>query len=379
MAQAHITPQMLGWARERAGLSVSALARKLHVKDDKVEAWEEGDRRPTFRQAQNLARHTHVPFGYLFLREPPQEELPIPDLRTVGDHKPQGISADLRDTLREVIQRQLWYREYQQDRDADPVAVVASMGSGAAVDEVVRDMRDHLGVPAHPERGTWEEYFRSLVERIESLGIMVMRNSMVGTNTSRPLDVGEFRGFAIADRYAPVIFINTADCEEARLFTLIHELAHIWLGESGISDGEPATPHRAEKLCNAVAAEFLVPEVEFRPLWEPDQEWRQNLPALAARFHVSQWVIARRARELNLISEDEYRAYVQQKLAERRDGNRQGQPSFHRLQRARISTRFAQAVASEALSGRLLLRDAHRLTGIRPHKLADFARRELGL
>ncbi|WP_435105535.1 ImmA/IrrE family metallo-endopeptidase [Arhodomonas sp. AD133] len=379
MAQAHITPQMLGWARERAGLSVPALAQKLNVKDEKVEAWEEGDLRPTFRQAQNLARLTHVPFGYLFLREPPEEELPIPDLRTVGDHKPQGISADLWDTLREVIQRQLWYREYQQNRDADSVAVVGSMGSRAAVDEIVGDMRDHLGVPAHPERGTWEEYFRHLVERIESLGIMVMRNSMVGTNTSRPLDVGEFRGFAIADRYAPVIFINTADCEEARLFTLIHELAHIWLGESGISDGEPATPHRAEKLCNAVAAEFLVPEAEFRPLWEPDQEWRHNLAGLAARFHVSQWVIARRARELNLITEDQYRVYVQQKLAERRDGNRHGQPSFYRLQRGRISTRFAQAVVSEALSGQLLLHDAQQITGIRPHKLAEFARRELGL
>lgn len=379
MARAQINPSMLTWARMRAGLDVPALARKLYVKEGRVHAWEQGEAAPTFRQAQQFAHHVHAPFGYLFLHEPPTEDLPIPDLRTVGEHRPHGLSVNLKDTLRDVVQRQRWYREYQLDREANPVEVVGAAAESDSVLEIVASMRDALDVPAHPARGTWEEYLRDLVARIESLGILVMRTNIVGANTHRPLDVDEFRGFAIADPYAPVIFVNTADAPPARLFTLIHELAHIWFGESGISDGEPARTYRFERFCNAVAAEFLVPEAQFIPLWQEDTKWRDNLAPLAAEFHVSQWVIARRARELDFIREDEYRAYVREQLARHRERERAGAPPFPTVHKSRISERFAQAVASEALSGRLLLRDAHRLTGIRPHKLTEFARKELGL
>src|SRR5690606_2778683 len=137
-----------------------------------------------------------------------------------------------------------------------------------------------------PERGDWEAYMRDLVQRIEALGVLVMRSGMVGNNTFRKLSVREFRGFALVDDFAPVVFINTSDCPEARLFTLIHELAHIWLGQSGISDSEPANHHQTERLCNAVAAEFLVPVSEFMPRWRTQESWLGNLPLLAAHFHV---------------------------------------------------------------------------------------------
>lgn len=379
MARAQINPQLLTWARERAGLDTADIARKLHVPEDRVLAWEQGDARPTFRQAENYASGTFVPLGYLFLREPPEEDLPIPDLRTVGDRRRPSLSVNLRDTLKDVIRRQLWYREYQQDRDADPVPIVGCMANATTVETIVTSMREQLGVPAHPERGTWEQYFRDLIDRIEALGVLVMRTNIVGTNTHRPLDVDEFRGFAIADPLAPVIFINTADYPPARLFTLIHELTHIWLGESGISDADPDSADELEKRCNAVAAEFLVPEAEFRGLWQAHEDWRHNLPFISAHFHVSEWVIARRARELDFISDDQYRHYVRERLAEHRKRERDGPVPFPTVQKSRIGQRFAQAVASEALSGRLLLRDAHRLTGIKPNKLAEFARKELGL
>lgn len=379
MARAQITPLLLTWARERAGLGVPELARKLQVREDQVRAWERGDARPTFRQAENYAHRTYVPLGYLFLREPPEEELPIPDLRTVGNHRRQALSVNLRDTLRDVVRRQLWYREYQKDREAAPVDVVGCMAGWTAVEDIVTTMRERLGLPAHPGRGTWDQYLRDLIDRIESLGILVMRTNIVGTNTHRLLDVDEFRGFAIADPHAPIVFVNTSDYPPARLFTLIHELTHIWLGESGISDGEPANAHELEKRCNAVAAEFLVPEDEFRGLWRTQDNWRDNLPRIAPQFHVSQWVIARRAREMDLITEDEYRRYVRERLAEHREREREGAVPFPTVQKSRIGERFAQAVASEALSGRLLLRDAYRLTGIKPHKMSEFARKELGL
>ncbi|WP_299310819.1 XRE family transcriptional regulator [uncultured Halomonas sp.] len=379
MGQALINADMLSWARERAGLSIAMLAEKLQQPEDKVAAWEAGEARPTFRQAQQFAQHVHAPFGYLFLRQPPEDDLPIPDLRTVGDHAPRGISVDLKDVLRDVLRRQVWYRDYQIAMDESAVAVVGRAKGVMTAAPIVTDMREWLEVPPHPDRGNWEAYFRDLVQRIERLGILVMRSGIVGNNTRRVLSVEEFRGFAIADPIAPVIFINAADVPEARLFTLVHELAHIWLGESGISDGDPANRRGTEKLCNAVAAEFLVPEEEFLPLWLEVDDWKANLAPLAAHFHVSQWVIARRAQELGLISDHDYRRYVVNRLEAYRNREERGGASFDRVVPGRVSKRLAQAVASEALSGRLLLRDAYQLIGVRPHRLKTFARKELGL
>lgn len=379
MGQALINAEILSWARERAGFSVSVLAEKLQQPEDRIHAWEDGEARPTFRQAQQLAQRLHVPFGYLFLREPPEDNPPIPDLRTVGDHAPRGISVDLKDVLRDVLRRQIWYRDYQMAMDEGAVEVVGRAKSTMSVAVIVADMRAWLKVPLHPERGNWEAYFRELVQRIERLGILVMRSGIVGNNTRRVLSVEEFRGFAIADPIAPVIFINTADVPEARLFTLVHELVHIWLGESGISDGDPANRRRTEQLCNTVAAEFLVPESEFLPLWGAGEDWKANLAPLAAHFHVSQWVIARRAQELRLVTEQAYRHYVANRLEAFRNRKERGKPSFTRIVPGRVSKRFAQAVASEALSGRLLLRDAYQLIGVRPHRLKEFAHKELGL
>ena len=379
MGQALINADMLSWARERAGLSIAMLAEKLQQPEDKVAAWEAGEARPTFRQAQQFAQQVHAPFGYLFLRQPPEDDLPIPDLRTVGDHAPRGISVDLKDVLRDVLRRQVWYRDYQIAMDESAVAVVGRAKGAMAAAPIVTDMREWLEVPPHPDRGNWEAYSRDLVQRIERLGILVMRSGIVGNNTRRVLRVEEFRGFAIADPVAPVIFINAADVPEARLFTLVHELAHIWLGESGISDGDPANRRRTEKLCHAVAAEFLVPEAEFLPLWQEVEDWKANLAPLAAHFHVSQWVIARRAQELQLIAEQDYRQYVVNRLEAYRHREERGGASFDRVVPGRVSKRLAQAVASEAMSGRLLLRDAYRLIGVRPHRLKTFARKELGL
>jgi len=380
MTQAMINPHILSWARQRAGLNVHNLARKLNIDEEKLTSWERGDVRPTFKQAQCYAHNTYVPFGYLFLKQPPKDELPIPDLRTVGDHATGEISINLRDVVRDVLQRQLWYQEYQIERSAEPVIVVGSLSIQAPVLTIVADMKAHLGLKPWPERGNWEDYTRDLIARIEFLGILVMRSGMVGSNTHRLLSIDEFRGFAIADQLAPVIFINTADCPEARLFTLIHELTHIWLGESGISDANPRSQRQVEQLCNAVAAEFLAPEDEFNAHWQTDaSNWKANLPLLSNHFHVSQWVVARRALELSLIADSEYWSYVNKLQADYKAREKNGSPSYNRVQTGKVSKRLAQAVASEALSGRMLLRDAWQLIGIKPDKLAAYARKELKL
>lgn len=376
-SQAIINPTILRWARERAGQSLGEVSEKLRQPESAVRAWEDGDRRPTFRQAQQFARLVHVPFGYLFLKTPPVETVILPDLRTVGDRTPGQFSVDLKDVIRAVFERQQWYRDYLRGLEEPDVPVVGRAKLNDSVNDIVADMRRWLEVGRYPERGNWNDYFRDLVQRIERLGILVMRNSMVGNNTHRLLRVDEFRGFAIADAAVPVIFINSADVPEAQLFTLLHELVHIWLGESGISDGDPRTQRETEQHCNKVAAEFLVPEDEFLNYWDSTLHWEANLPVLAHHFHVSRWVIARRALELNQIDDGMYRRYVARRLREHRERDRDVRIDPFRLVPGRVSRPLAQAVASEALSGRMLLRDAYQLIGVKPANLKNFARKEL--
>lgn len=379
MTTANINTHMLTWARERSGIDVPDFARKCGVTEDRLLEWESGKRTMTFNQAMRYAEKAHVPFGYLFLTMPPEEVLPIPDLRTLEGRGVQRPSAELLDLVKLMLQRQEWYREYLQQHFAETSPYVSRFSSSDSVAAIVEDMRACLGVEAHPTRGKWDDYYRDLVQRIESLGILVMRQGNLGHHT-RPLRVEEFRGFAIVDEYAPIIFVNHSDALGARLFTLIHELCHIWIGQSGISDGDTNTHRQEEVLCNAVAAEFLVPAKEFRALWQQDlQHWEDNLPALEARFHVSTWALARRALTLHFISNDQYGRYIaeQKSLHKQRTGG--SGPTYYQTKKAQISRPFSRAVVGEALSGQLLLREAGELLGgMKPGKIETFAK-ELGV
>ena len=379
MTTANINTDMLTWARERSGISVPDFARRCGISEERLREWESGERKLTFNQAMRFAEKAHVPFGYLFLAKPPEEVLPIPDLRTLEGQGVQRPSAELLDLVKLMMQRQEWYREYLQQHFAQANPYVGRASYSDSVESIVEDIRACLGVEPHPTRGKWDDYYRDLVQRIESLGILVMRQGNLGHH-SRPLNVEEFRGFAIVDEYAPIIFVNHSDALGARLFTLIHELCHIWIGQSGISDGNTNTHRQEEVLCNAVAAEFLVPAQEFRALWQQDSEsWEDNLPPLEAHFHVSTWALARRALTLNFISQQEYGRYIfEQKMRhEQRKGS--GGPTYYQTKKAQISRQFSQAVVGEALSGQLLLREAGELLGgIKPGKIETFAR-ELGV
>ncbi len=372
ITHAHINPALLSWSRERAGLTQHALAQGLSVKPDQVVAWEAGDSLPTFKQAQKWASVAHVPFGFLFLPAPTEEELPLPDLRTVGGNPPPRPSIDLLDTIRDVLRKQVWYLDYLNDQEREKLDFVGRFTVKSLVSEVVDDMRKRLGVDHDDRSQSGDEYFRRLVRSAEALGILVMRSGIVGTHTRRKLDVGEFRGFAVSDSLAPVIFINSADAPAARLFTLIHELAHVWIGSSGVSNVSHANTRREETFCNAVAGEFLVPELEFRRHWLSREEWHLNLPELATRFHVSKLVIVRRAADLGYISREDYSEYYLQELEAFRQREKSG-GSFYRNAGAKNSPRFSRAVLAETMSGRLLLRDAGKLLGMQPAKIRNYA------
>lgn len=375
MGYALINPKMLSWSRTREGLSVHEIARKFNKSEEQIIDWEDGKIALTFGQAQNWAKYTNTAFGFLFLKTPPPvDEIPIPDRRTVSGLN-KIISPELRLTLNDVLYKQQWYKSYLEKNNIriNPVFGLFSINDG--INAVVMDIRKHIKVDIPPKKGNWEDLFRVLVFKIEDIGILVMRNGVVKNKTTKPLSVKDFRGFCIYDELAPVIFINTNDSKSAQLFTLIHELSHLWINSSSLSNLEELNHDKEELFCNQVASEFLVPSYIFESEWKKvKNNWVERISELVSIFRVSRWVIARKALTLNLISYTEYNDYVS-KLNEKKESK--GQADYNTVQKVRVSPTLAKAVASEALSGRMLLRDAQSLIGIKPSKLANFAKKEL--
>lgn len=375
-SEAHVNPRLLSWARERAGMTVDAVAKKLNTKIENVMRWEAGEKRPTFAQAQALAGALNVPFGFFYLDEAPVENLPIPDLRTVGSVELRTPSLNLRDVVRDAIAKQEWLVEYlKSNEEARPLPFVGKFKSNPVVTEVAADMRKALQL-SDDVRVTADGRFSSLVRAAESLRILVFRAGVVGSNTHRKLNVYEFRGFSIVNKVAPVVFINSADAPTARLFTLAHELAHLWIGESGISDVAVKSTNKVEKICNAIAGEFLVPAKTFKAMWNESMEWEDEVRRLAPKFHVSKVVIARRARDLKFISSDDYQAFYEAELKsyKQKNASKEGGDPY-RTASARNGAFLSRLVLNEALSGRMLLRDASRLLGVQPSKLPALAKK----
>ena len=225
--------------------------------------WVRGEAKPSVRQLEDFAKKTHVPFGYFFLPEPPEEQIPIPDYRTIAGNGVVRPSPSLLETVYNMQRRQAWMREDQLQAGMEPFGFVGSASLKEDAEAVGREMRRMLGLNDGWAAlvGTWTAAVGEFRRAIEDLGVMAVVNGVVGNNTSWKLEVEEFRGFALSDPYAPLIFINGYDAKSAQMFTLAHELAHIWLGESALSDAsaEPMKLGKTETWCNQVAAECLVP------------------------------------------------------------------------------------------------------------------------
>lgn len=377
MTRVPVRPEMLRWARERAGHDVRDFAPRF----PQLPAWERGEKQPTFRQLEAFARATHTPFGYLFLPEPPEERLPIPDFRTVKN-RPSRPSPDLLDTIYTMQRRQDWLREERIECEADPLDFVGSARLSDQPAAVGQEMRRSAGLSAGwaADVATWEMAVSELRRRIEALGAMAVINGIVGNNTHRKLDVDEFRGFALTDRHAPLIFVNGADAKSAQMFTLAHEFAHVWLGPEGegVSGFEGIFPGdaRIEKFCDEAAAEFLVPARELKEHWQGVRRTSDPFERVARYFKVSPIVAGRRAMDLRLVNRDTffdfYNAYIKR---ERQRANKAGGGDFYNNQNTRVGATFATSVIRAAMEGRLTFKEAYDLTGLRGGAFQEYAQR----
>ena len=373
-----LKPQVLRWARERAGLDESALAKKLGINAERLIEWEKNGELP-LKKAEMLAQKTHTPFGYLFLEKPPEDSLPIPDFRTIGDTPVLRPSPDLLDTVLLMQRRQDWLREFLIEEGEPPLDWVGSTSLGDNPITVAQNMRQTLGRTEGwaAEVRTWTEALIRLREKIEEIGVSIVINGIVGNNTRRKLEPEEFRGFAISDRHAPLIFVNGSDFKAAQMFTVVHEFAHLWLGEGGVSNFDEAFQPIAsdvERWCNAAAAEFLVPAHELRAVWHHAQNDEEPYQFLARRFKVSSVVAARRALDSRLISRESFLDfYHHYQEDERRQRRNAGGGDFWALQKLRVGQLFGSAVVQATREGRLSYRDAYNLTGLHGVTFESFA------
>ena len=260
-----LVPEVLRWARERASIGVDDLAKKIPVKPKSMEKWERTGQ-ISRNQAESLAISTHTPFGYLFMKKPTREDMPIVDFRTRGDNPRQRRpSPGLLSTIYSMQRRRDWMRDCMIEEGVEPPGFVGMYSEGgASAGEIADGMQKALGLEPEwsAEHDTWERAFSHLLGSMDDYGVMRTVTGIVGSNTRHKLNPDEFQGFALVDDYAPLVFVNGADYKAAQMFTAAHELAHIFIGAEGLSALDRTRPtHNGskERLCNKIATEFLVP------------------------------------------------------------------------------------------------------------------------
>ena len=350
---AYITPAVLTWAIARSQLARPQIATKLKIEESHLQEWERGTP-PPFEKARAAAKLLRVPFGYFFLPSPPTDALPIPDRRRLGRHyKPTPEFLQL---LNDVLVRKDWYEDHLRTTSRPSKRpFVGSFELTSRVSDVAANIRDTLKVQPDLRNtiSSWSEYLSALVRNADGVGILVMRSSVVGNSTSRPVTTDEVQGFAIADPMVPVVFVNSGDYKAAQVFTFAHELAHLWIGKSAITktNETEVDRDRIEAFCNKVAADVLVPPSEFQHAWDSTRPDRR-LDALPRRFWVSSLVILRRAHDMGRIPTLKFHELRRAERAKMSRGKKTGGGDFYRTLFVRMGNNFTHSVVRE-VGGRI--------------------------
>lgn len=352
----NISQQTLRWAVRRAGLSEEGGVNAFPL----LRQWLDGDKLPTLAQLTKFASKFHVPLGYLFLRQPPQESIPFPVFRGEAgiDSK---FDLNVYDTVMNIQSRQEWLEDYLKENNIDGCDLVGSINYRVPVNEAVALLRDTLKLEPRWAFGlaSVSAAVGILTDKLEQCGIFVAFNGVVGNNTHRVLDVNECRGFALVNASAPYIFVNSGDAKSAQMFTLIHEAAHLMLGVSAGHAGEDIFLHNVtERYCDAVAAEFLVSQSVLRNVWNGNIKWMAN------KFKVSEVVVARRGHDLGFLSDADYQAFWLEYSHRPKAKKSSKGGDFYLSSVKRIGRTFAIHVRNAVNNRELSYTEAYRLTGL---------------
>ncbi len=353
----NIQPGILRWVIQRAGISEEKAIEDFSLLHD----WLYQGKQPTICQLKKFAARFYVPFGYLFLSNRPVEEIPFPMFRG-GAGQQNDFDLNVYDTVMNIKARQEWLEEYLEENEIETCEFVGSISINTPISETVGRLRSILEL-----ENRWafslansDVAVNLLGQKLEDAGVFLAYNGIVGNNTNRKLAVSECRGFALVNKRAPYIFINSADSKNAQLFTLIHEVTHLMLGVSaGHAGSEGFYTEETEKYCDSVAAEFLVPKSVLCDVWKNDTKLASR------RFKVSELVIARRAHDIKLMSDLSYKAFwarYNQRQISTKSTSSGG--NFYLTSVKRVGRNFAIHVRNAVNNRQLSYTEAYRLTGL---------------
>ncbi len=368
--EALVTPEVMKWAREQMSLSLDEAARKISRPVEDIIGWEDGTRRPTIAQLRDAARVYKRSLAVFYLSAPPEGFATLRDFRTLPESESRQYSPELALVVRTADFRQRWLSEYLEDEGNEPLSFVGSASLNDSPGRVAAGIRETLAM-THSELRECSGYdgaLRLWIHKVEAAGVFVFR--------LRDVSVTEARGFVISDPYAPMIFLNANDAKAAQIFTLAHELGHLWLGHTGVSNLETRgrvidqEADAVEVFCNQVAAEVILPPQRFREVWAtaPSGALDKKIAKMAREFKVSEIVIARRLLQENVIARESYEEIqnnVKQRWEERRKEEKGGPVDYSIKMAARNGHMFTKTVLAGFLSGTISGRDASQLLNVK--------------
>ncbi len=364
-----VTPQMLTWARTTAHLRPDEAAHKIGVPEGRITDWESGTTRPTMAQARKAATAYKRPLSVFYLDSPPKEFKVLQDYRR-GSAFAGTLSPELAYVIRDIQERQAWVRQDLIAQGSMPLRFVGSLSLQTPVHKAADRIRRDLGFLASVRR-SWRrpsDPLRTWERLVEQRGVYLVQDSLLGK-----LAAEEVRGFAVSDRYAPFIFVNPSDALNARVFSVLHELAHVWVGKDGISnlsgDKRGATgqsPQDAiETFCNRVASRVIVSDEELAELTGSSQERNLVIPAIpriAESIGASRELVAVRLLEIGSITQSDYES-LRELYASDRSGRKASGGSYYRNRVANLGRRYILQVESAFDSRRITGSEAASLIG----------------
>ncbi len=375
----NIQPAVLNWAINQT--KEELIGSKLM---NNIKHWLNGTKIPTFKQIEEFSKKTNIPLGYFFLKTPPVEKIELLEYRTVDSRELTNPSRNLIDTIREMERVQDWMNRYRQETGFDKLPVVGSLRGESNVEKIANQIRNDLDLEVewYKRCESMTESFNYIRERLAECGILVMLNGVVGKNTHRALSVDEFRAFAMVDEWAPLIFINNADSKGAKLFSLFHEIVHVWLGVDDLYNDrrDSANVKPVEVVCNAVAGELLIPSDVFGKKWKEigGIDEREKINILAKTFKCSASVVARKALDAKKIKKKMYDEIIHDAIKEFEIMKRSKEASggdYYNTAKVKLDSRFVRALCESINSGRTSFSEAYRLTNSSRKTFVEIATR----
>lgn len=384
-----INPDILRWARETAGFELAEAADRIALGTargvdgaERLAALEAGEVEPTRPLLLKMAKQYRRPLLTFYLSAPPLKGNRGQDFRTLPQGSTTEEEAVLDVLLRDIMARQAMVRAALEDEEErSPLVWVGSASIDEGVERLVGRIRAALEIDliAYRSAPSADESFRVLRESVEALGAFVILASNLGSHhTALGIDV--FRGLAVADPYAPFVVVNDQDSRTAWSFTLLHEVAHLWLGFTGVSGG---TFDRAiERFCNRVASEILLPAMELSELTiRPNISealLEQTISEFSSARRISRSMVAYRLYLKRAISEEQWRFATQsfhRQWIEQRDRQRQstreatGGPNYYVVRRHRLGGALLSTTARLLSSGALTTVKAGQVLGVKPNNV----------